>query len=183
VRVGFVPIAHGTGGPADVFTTAMLVVAGFTGWVGIRRLRSGLYERVPRVAAMALVGVAAVALVLAFVNPWFSSPAAARPSTDAKVEIENPTPGEVLHGDPAMVDVRIALPGGRVVPFTTRRLIPNAGHLHVYLDGTLVSMTQGLQQEIAVKPGAHRLAVEFVAVDHGPFNPPVLSEVLFRVEA
>jgi hypothetical protein len=179
---GFVPLAHGTGGAADVFTAAMLIVAGFAGWVGLQSIKGGMYERLSRAASIGLLGVAGVALVLAFVNPWFSAPSSARPSTTARVEIQSPTPGEVLHGDPATVDVRITLPGGRVVPFSTRNLIPNAGHLHVYLDGTLVSMTQGLDQEIPVKPGPHRLAVEFVATDHAPFNPPVLSEVLFRVE-
>jgi hypothetical protein len=160
----------------------MLIVAGFAGWVGLQSIKGGMYERIPKPASIALMAVSVVALVLAFVNPWFSSPSAVRPSTSARVEILSPTAGEVFDGDPATVDVRVALPGGRVVPITTNKLIPNAGHLHVYLDGTLVSMTRGLEQQVSVKPGPHRLAVEFVATDHAPFNPPVLSEVLFRVQ-
>lgn len=30
-------------------------------------------------------------------------------------------------------------------------------------------------------PGAYRLEAEFVAVDHGPFDPPVTASVTFRV--
>jgi hypothetical protein len=30
-------------------------------------------------------------------------------------------------------------------------------------------------------PGTHELKAEFVAVDHGPFNPPVTASVRFRV--
>jgi hypothetical protein len=178
-----VPLAHGTGGTADAFTTAMLLLGGLAGWVAAQRLRGRGYERISRPLAGAMAGAAAVCLVLAFVNPWFSkAPAAVRPSTTARLQILSPTPSEVFHGNPATVDVRVHLSGGQIVPFTSTRLTPNQGHLHVYLDSRLVTMTQGTQQPLSVAPGPHRLSVEFVAVDHAPFNPDVIAQVSFVVQ-
>jgi hypothetical protein len=45
-----------------------------------------------------------------------------------------------------------------------------------------VSMTYGTVQRVVVAnlaPGPHVLGAEFVAVDHGPFNPPVTASVTF----
>ena len=92
----------------------------------------------------------------------------------------SPRSGEVLHGDPAIVPVVLRLSGGRVVPLTSIHLVPNEGHIHLYLDGSLEAMT-GLDASIAVQPGSHTLEAEFVAVDHGPFRPPVIVTVAFRV--
>jgi len=48
-------------------------------------------------------------------------------------------------------------------------LVPNEGHIHLYLDGSLMSMTTGLDAQIAASPGLHELRAEFVAVDRGRF--------------
>jgi hypothetical protein len=56
------------------------------------------------------------------------------------------------------------------------------GHIHLYLDGSLVTMT-GLEASLSVGPGTHTLRAEFVASDHGPFRPPVTAEVTFEVQA
>ena len=55
------------------------------------------------------------------------------------------------------------------------------GSHHLYLDGSIVAMT-GLQTSLSVSPGRHTLRAEFVASDHGPFRPPVLTEVTFEVQ-
>ena len=57
------------------------------------------------------------------------------------------------------------------MPVTTTHIVPNKGHLHLMLDGQLVSMNFKPTATIPVKPGTHLLVVEFVASDHGPFNP------------
>jgi hypothetical protein len=54
--------------------------------------------------------------------------------------------------------------------------------VHVFVDGAIVSMGYTLDSRIFVVPGIHRLQVEFVAVDHAPFRPPVLSSVTFTVK-
>jgi hypothetical protein len=55
----------------------------------------------------------------------------------------------------------------------------------VFLDGAIVSMTYGMQQEVPVGdlvPGRHRLVAEFVAADHAPFDPRVTASVTFLKE-
>ena len=104
-----------------------------------------------------------------------------RPSSTANLSIVTPKVGEVVHG--SSVDLRVKLRGARLVPATTTHIVPDEGHLHVILDDTLISMTQGLEQTIPdVPPGDHRITVEFVASDHAPFDPRVVSVVAFEVK-
>ena len=106
-----------------------------------------------------------------------------RPRSTAHIAILAPTPGEVFHGKQVRVQVRLRLTGGTIVPFTSTKLVPNQGHIHVFVDGRIVSMTLGLNPRVWVLPGIHRLQAEFVAADHAPFAPPVLASVVFRVVA
>ena len=87
----------------------------------------------------------------------------------------------MIHGDPASVQVELQLIGGTVVPTTSLRLVPNEGHIHLYLDGSLVSMTSGLDATVTAPPGEHELVAEFVAVDHLPFQPRLQTTVTFTV--
>ena len=86
----------------------------------------------------------------------------------------------MIRGDPASIAVELRREGGTVVPTTSLRLVPNEGHIHLYLDGSLVSMT-GLDAQITAPPGPHTLRAEFVAVDHRPFRPRVAATVTFQV--
>jgi len=72
--------------------------------------------------------------------------------------------------------------GGTITPVTSFHLLPNKGHVHLYLDGSLESMTGRLDTRIPAPPGTHTLRVEFVAMDHQPFHPRVTAEVTFEVE-
>lgn len=104
-----------------------------------------------------------------------------RPSSTAEVTIVSPKTGRVVRG--STVDLRVRLAGARIVPATTTDIVPAEGHLHVILDDTLISMTEGLEQQIPdVTPGAHRITVEFVASDHAPFDPRVVAVVAFEVQ-
>ena len=110
-----------------------------------------------------------------------TAPSSDRPSSTAKLAIVAPKVGEIVHG--SSVDLRVRLRGARLVPATTTNIVPDEGHLHVILDDTLISMTQGLEQTIPdVAPGEHRIMVEFVASDHAPFDPRVVSVVAFEVK-
>jgi Family of unknown function (DUF6130) len=110
-----------------------------------------------------------------------TAPTSDRPSSTAKLSIVAPKVGEVVHG--SSVDLRVKLQDAKLVPATTTNIVPDEGHLHVILDDTLISMTEGLEQTIPdVAPGEHRIMVEFVASDHAPFDPRVVSLVAFEVK-
>lgn len=167
-------------------STMLFVLAAILGFVGVQRLRRRSFLRLPLAAGWVAAGLAAAVVVLALALPPLirPDPGSLRPSTTARVVIDSPRPGQVFHGtsaSPATVPVRVRVPGGRVVAFTSRRLVPNTGHLHLYLDDILVSMTSAGRQGLRALPGRHVLRVEFVAVDHGPFAPPVVARVAFVV--
>jgi len=104
-----------------------------------------------------------------------------RPSSTAKLSIVEPKVDQVVHG--SNVDLRVSLKDAKLVPATTTDIVPDEGHLHVLLDDTLISMTEGLEQTIPdVTPGPHRIQVEFVASDHAPFDPRVVAVVAFEVK-
>ena len=103
-----------------------------------------------------------------------------RPTSSAELSIASPRNGERVTGD--SVRLEIDLQGAEVVEQTSTDLRPDEGHLHVMLDGTLVSMTSGTSQRLSdLTPGEHLLQVEFVANDHAPFDPRVLAAVTFEV--
>jgi hypothetical protein len=141
---------------------------------------SPLLQRAP---AVGLGVIAFACFVLATIFPFLlgGRPSLGRPSTTVRVEIVSPREGVVFRGDPASIPVELQLEGGKVVPFTSLRLVPNEGHIHLYLDDSLVSMTAALDTEITAEPGRHELRAEFVAVDHGPFQPRVVATVTFSV--
>ncbi|TMK35695.1 MAG: hypothetical protein E6G58_08445 [Actinobacteria bacterium] len=109
------------------------------------------------------------------------SPPAARPSSPAKVQIVTPTNGEVIRGP--VVKVRVRLQNARIVAATTTNIKPDEGHLHLYLDDQIESMNFSTSATLgAVQPGLHVLRVEFVASDHLPFDPRVITQVAFEVK-
>ena len=141
----------------------------------------------PRMSKLALI--VATALVLAACGSsdggdrgtGATAPTSDRPSSTAKLAILAPKVGQVVHG--SSVDLRVKLQDAKLVPATTTHIVPDEGHLHVILDDTLISMTEGLEQTIPdLAPGEHRIMVEFVASDHAPFDPRVVSVVAFEVK-
>ena len=142
----------------------------------------------PRAAALAVV-VAAVAVTACSggadnggsAPPTTTAAAVAdRPSSPAKLVIETPRQGQTVNQDrPELV---LALDGGKVVNQTTTRVQGDQGHIHLYVDGKLVTMNYGLRQRLPqLPPGQHVVQVEFVAADHAPFDPRVLTQAAFQV--
>ena len=109
------------------------------------------------------------------------APADSRPSSTAVLRIVDPA-NEVTV-PPGALTVRLALQGARIVEGATTALRPDEGHVHLSLDGELVSMAYGLEQQVDVAPGIHRLVAEFVAGDHAPFKPRVTVTRSFLVSA
>lgn len=128
-----------------------------------------------------LIGVTAVLMLLAVACGGEEAPTGERPSSTATVRILEPQAGDVVTGD--TVSIRVELEGGTVVERVSRDLTPDEGHIHIILNGSVVSETFGLEQEVELEgPGRYLLEVEFVALDHAPFDPRVLDSVTFTAE-
>lgn len=103
-----------------------------------------------------------------------------RPASTGKVTILSPTPGEVVHG--TVLHVRLQLTGAHLVPTASANITPDTGHIHVSIDGKIKSLLAGLTYNATgLTPGLHLLTIEFVAADHGPFNPRVIVRQTFTV--
>jgi hypothetical protein len=108
-----------------------------------------------------------------------AAPAAARPSSPAKLTIESPRNGQTV-GERA--ELRLGLDGGKIINQTTTRVQGDEGHIHLHVDGKLVDMNYGLRQRLPeLPPGQHVVQVEFVAADHAPFDPRILTQAAFQV--
>jgi hypothetical protein len=137
------------------------------------------------VLAAVAIAVAACSGPVATTAPVTLTPAASatlgpRPSSLATVAVVEPANGATVVGASAHVVLRLT--GGTIVPDSTTNLRPDEGHVHLYLNGQIVSMNYGLEQDLAVTPGTYVLRAEFVAADHAPFNPRVESgDIVFTV--
>jgi hypothetical protein len=130
-------------------------------------------------AALALAATAVMAACSATPSST-SSTGKDRPSTTARLEIVRPTASETTGTDPT---VEVNLVGATVVQATTGPLKPDEGHIHLFVDGQLVSMAYGTTQELhGLAPGTHSLQAEFVATDHAPFANRVVAGVIFEVK-
>jgi hypothetical protein len=109
-----------------------------------------------------------------------ATPTTARLSSPATVSIVSPAPGAVITG--TTVHVVLAITGATITQQVTTNVRPDQGHVHLYLDGSIESLNSSLAEDIPVHPGNYELHAEFVASDHLPFEPRVISaQVLFSV--
>src|SRR5205807_352083 len=97
-----------------------------------------------------------------------------------RLQIVEPTPNQVTGPDATL---RMTLAGARLVPANTGKPRSDEGHVHVFLDGQLVSMVSLTTTYDAhnLTPGSHTFRAEFVAADHLPFKNPVVTFVVFQV--
>ena len=79
--------------------------------------------------------------------------------------------------------LEVSLTGAKLTDVTSQDISPTEGHLHVSVDGQLISMTSGLTQRLPdLASGRHTIRVEFVAADHLPYDPRVVTEAFFEVK-
>ena len=108
-----------------------------------------------------------------------AAPAASRPSSPAKLTIVTPRNGQTVKEG---AQLRLGLDNAKIVNQTTTRIQGDEGHIHLHVDGKLVDMNYGLRQRLPqLPPGQHVVQVEFVAADHAPFDPRVLTQAAFKV--
>jgi hypothetical protein len=145
-------------------------------------------QRLPRTRRARAAVLLAAALGLAACSsgdggsaePAATTAVATRPSSPAKLTIATPRNGPTVHQ--ARSEVRLELVGAKIVTQTTTRIQGDEGHIHLIVDGKLVNMNYGLRQRLPqLPPGQHVLQVEFVAADHAPFEPRVLTQAAFQV--
>jgi hypothetical protein len=186
-------LAH-AGAADESLAIGMVFAALWVGWIGWSRLRGTGFRRLPAFAGPGLLGVAALVLAASAFVPQMifgptspgatPSPSGARIASTATLSFGEPAEGTVVTGDE--LRVVLDLQHGTVVQETTRDVKPDTGHVHLSVDGKLVSMTYGTVQLVDLRafgPGDHQLEAEFVAADHLPFAPPVVAKVGFAVEA
>jgi hypothetical protein len=179
------PVLAHAGGVPEFVSTALISGALVSGWAGASRLRGRGFPRLPKAAGWTLVAIAPIVLAASIVVPskLWPPPSAIRPRSTASLAFANPAPEQRVTGD--TLDVVLHLSGGRIVQASSTNLTPDTGHIHVYLDDVLVSMTYGIEQQVPIGDlvdGRHRLEAEFVAADHAPFEPRVIATVVFVKE-
>jgi len=101
---------------------------------------------------------------------------AKRLSSPAVLQIVEPAQGQVVHG--TSFHVMVSLQNAHVVKATSTNLKPDEGHVHLYLDNSLIYMQYSLQQDVPASTGTYSLKAEFVASDHFPFYPRVWSQTI-----
>ena len=172
------------------------VVAGlWLGWAGVTRIREKGFPRLPLGGAWGLAAVGGIVVIAGltlprqFMRPNVATPtptsSGARPASTATLAIDEPSSGQVVAAADGQLRVVMTLDGGTIVDTASTTLTPDIGHIHLSLDGTLVSMTYGLVQLVDIRglsPGKHSLEAEFVAADHGPFDPRVTASATFTIE-
>jgi hypothetical protein len=185
-------LAH-QGSVDETLSVVLLFGALWVGWVGWSRLKEKAFLRLPPSAGPGLLVVAAALAVSAAVLPralFAPTPGSAaaeagpRPASTAALAFTAPAEGQLVDGDE--LEVVLDLRGGRLVEGTSSELSPGTGHVHLTLDGRLVSMTFGLVQVVDLRDvgaGSHTLQAEYVAADHAPFDPRVTAVVRFETEA
>ncbi|MBV9255384.1 MAG: hypothetical protein JO367_04850 [Actinobacteria bacterium] len=134
------------------------------------------------VAVAALVAVSLAACGSSSKSSSTAATTSKRPSTQAKLQILQPTPNQVTGPN---LTVKVNLIGATIVPSTNVGPPKNGteGHIHVSVDGKIVQMAYQAEQAIGpLDPGQHNLTAEFVATDHQPFANRVIAAVLFTVQ-
>lgn len=175
-------VAHAGGSSLDEFVSqAMLFAAialGVAGWLA--------HGRAAWWRSWGFVGLGVAVAAGAFVVPQRylrATPATVRPAAgSAMVDILSPADGAVVRGD--TLQAAVNLENMRLVE-TSRSARTGEGHVHIFVDGRLLSMAGGPSNPIdisAFRPGAHTLTFELVAADHGPFDPRVRDSITFTKE-
>lgn len=113
-------------------------------------------------------------------SPSASYDPAGRPASPAKLTFVQPQDQAQLKA--GVVHIQLSLEGAKIVPQTTTNITPTEGHVHFSVNDKLVAMNYSTMQDTPLTPGLYRLTAEFVAADHVPFNPRVMTTIVVVVQ-
>lgn len=157
-------LAHGVGGTGPEIEL-LILGAGLVLFAAFK----GAQKRSTNIL-VALVG--AGMLVAAFVLP---QPSTRQAPSDVAISIKSPVDNAVVPANEKL-NVQVELENAELTD-ETQGTDPRLGHIHIYVDGSVVSMPTELNANIELEPGEHDLMVEYVAADHSRFEPPITDEV------
>ena len=121
--------------------------------------------------AWGLFALGAAFAVAAFIVPSLDG------GTEARVAFSQPQDAATV---PARepIPIEIELTGGEIATSGS----DSGGHLHVFVDGSVISMPSTTTTEITLDPGEHELKVEYVDFQHAGFDPPVQQTITVTAE-
>jgi hypothetical protein len=109
-----------------------------------------------------------------------SSVSAGTAPSGLDISIVSPADGSTVEADdPVRIEVEVE--GGELINATTSDN-PRAGHLHIYIDGTLASMVSRSNTQVDMSTGTHEIKTEFTTADHRSFDPPITDTVSVTAE-
>lgn len=118
-----------------------------------------------------LFGVGAALVVAALIVPNLGG------GSDATVSFASPEDGATV---PARepITIEIDLGGGDLATSASDA----GGHLHIYVDGSVISMPSTTSTEVELEPGEHELKVEYVDFEHASYDPPISETITVTAE-
>jgi len=152
-------------GPALLAVAALLVAAAL--YLFLRRRGAPILRIVLFVLALAVLS-------------GYLSAGSPKPPARVTIQLLSPKDGGVVPaGEP--IPLLFQLKGAVLVPPTIQTFAtpppPNAGHIHILIDGQLQSLQQSGQAQVTLSPGQHSIAVEFVDPYHRSFSPRIIDSV------
>ena len=174
------PFTGGPSSPGQIAISAAGALAALGGVVVM--VRSTTRPDTPGKARRAGLILAGVGFATFLVGPDLlrsPPPECVRLERPATVEIVAPRQGESVAA--GRVALHIDLKGGRATSLSSTRNRPGEGHLHILLDGRLISMSGTLEEQLTIPAGRHEIEVEYAANNNAPFCTPVGDVVAFEV--
>jgi hypothetical protein len=81
------------------------------------------------------------------------------------VSVVSPQEGqEVSAGEPLTVEAQVEGDDG-------------SGHIHIFVNGAMAAMADGMTGEVTLDPGRHMIMVEYVGADHASYADRIVDEV------
>ena len=147
---------------------ALLIAAGVA-FVGAFVFRSIKPDKIGPPWALFMTGV--ILVVVGLLVPRLEG------GSDAEVGFASLRDGATVPASEPF-EIEIDLTGGELASSNSS----SGGHLHIYVDGSVISMPSTTTAEVTLEPGEHELKVEYVDFQHASFDPPVHETISVTAE-